>query len=168
MTSVLAALALLTPGFQEKPKPIGPLLEPVLTLDSGQELLVGKPLKLHVGLKNVGDADAWLDGRLVESSHLRFNVFDQAGERVTYPGWNSKGRVAPPQKEDFVKLSPGFSLVRPVQYEMIVFTLPGTYRVQVTGSHGASRSSAENYGIKLSPFKGSVSITVVVKSRVSP
>lgn len=155
---VLSSLALALVSL-EAPK-VGPLLQPVAFLEGSDKVPVGQRIKLIAGVKNVGDADAWLDGRLVGKAHLRFKIIDSKGQQVEYPGWRTKVRVFPPLREDFVKLRPGYSLTRPEKYEQLILAEPGNYKVVVEASHGASGIYAKEFGIKLSPIEGQVVIPV--------
>ncbi len=124
---------------------------------------VGQPVKLVGGFRNSSRAPVWLDGRLAYKVHLWLQVTDKNGNYVEYPGSRTKIRLAPPAKDDFVKLAGGKMLLdTDIANGDLIFKKPGIYTISLNGSHGGSEYYAKSFGIKL----GSIGKRVQVIIRV--
>lgn len=124
---------------------------------------------LTVGVRNAGEQPGWLDGRIADRAHLYVKVFDEAGIQVHYSGWNTKVRLSPPKKEDFIRLEPGFSLMRPEGgLGQVALDKPGRYKVELRYSHGASAIYAKEFKIPLAKLSGPAALQILVAERARP
>jgi hypothetical protein len=144
------------------------LLEPFLSV-APASCVVGQKLMLTVGVRNAGEQPGWLDGRIADRAHLYVQVFDVAGAQVHYPGWNTKVRLSSPEREDFIRLKPGFSLMRPESgFGQVVLDKPGRYKVELRFSHGASAIYAKEFKIPLAELSGPAAKQILVAERAQP
>jgi hypothetical protein len=126
---------------------------------------VGESVKITGGFHNSAKESVYLDGRLAFKIHLILKVADDQGKEVDFPGAKEKIKLAPPVRDDFVKLASGTSLLRKdITSGNLRFDRPGLYTVCLSGSHGASESYAKSFGIRL----GSIGKLTKIKIRVVP
>jgi hypothetical protein len=131
--------------------------------ENRQVFRVGEKIRLTAGYANQSDRSVWLDGRIVYRSHLTLSVADSQGREVQFPGSDVKIKLAPPRKEDFVSLRCGISLIdSDITDSDLMLESPGTYTINLAGSHGASERYAEVFGLRLGRIGQPVSITIRV------
>ncbi|MFZ4508044.1 MAG: hypothetical protein ACOYON_10160 [Fimbriimonas sp.] len=129
--------------------------------ENEQVFHVGDSVKLVGGFRNLSTSPVWLDGRIAYKVHLNLKVTDINGHEVEFPGSRLKIRLAPPTKDDFVKLASGTMLLRSdITNGNLKFEQPGTYTISLSGSHGSSESYAMSFGISLGSIGKSAQITV--------
>lgn len=134
--------------------------------ESSRALRVGEEIRLAAGYTNQSDSSVWIDGRMAYRSHLTLSVADSYGREVQFPGSDVKIKLAPPRREDFVSLRSGLSLIdSDITDSQLIFEHPGTYKITLSGSHGASARYAEEFGLRLGRIGADATITLKVIPR---
>ena len=134
--------------------------------ESSRVFRVGEKIRLAAGYTNQSDSSVWIDGRIVYRSHLTLYVADSRGREVPFPGSNVKIKLPPPRREDFVSLHSGLTLMdSDITDSQLIFEHPGTYKITLSGSHGASATYAEEFGLRLGRIGADATITLKVIPR---
>lgn len=120
---------------------------------SSKVFRVNQPVDLSVELTNVSSVPAWIDRRLVVNHHLIIHVEDAVGSPVAYEGSGRKIRLAPPNRKSFAEIDPNMAWIkRNVLDGALKISRPGTYKISLILSHGASELYSTKWGIALCNF----------------